>query len=483
MLVTIFQIEKESIFDFQAKEVSNNMFQEHTTSIVIVTYNQLGYTEQCVESIRRYTKPNTYEIIVVDNNSTDGTLEWLNKQNDIKVVRNTENKGYTIACNQGMRIAGEKNILLLNNDVFVTNNWLNNLLICLYCSEKVGAVGPVTNNCSYYQVDYQRISTNYKSPAEMQLFAEKHNISNPLQWESRLKLIGFCFLFKREVMEKIGLLDERYCRGHYADDDYSFRIREAGYTLTLCKDTFIHHFGGISFKVNPNILQQSVAEGCKLFEEKWGFNAIYHTNIRYELINLMEKCNVKPNVLEIGCGCGGTLLYISSRIPGASLFGIEINASAANIAKSFADITVADVEKIDFPYANDFFDIILLPDVLEHLRDPWYLVQKLKKHLKPQTGIILASIPNVMHFSVLNNLLNGHWKYEESGIMDKTHLRFFTFREIGDLFFGYTIEKIAINNSMPDETEKVKVDMILNIIDKDLREQVFAVQYLVSAKI
>jgi len=88
-----------------------------------------------------------------------------------------------------------------------------------------------------------------------------------------------------------------------------------------------------------------------------------------------------------------------------------------------------------------------------------------------------------MHFSVLNNLLNGHWKYEESGIMDKTHLRFFTFREIGDLFFGYTIEKIAINNSMPDETEKGKVDMILNIIDKDLREQVFAVQYLVSAKI
>ncbi|MEM5687388.1 hypothetical protein AAHB49_17780 [Bacillus cereus] len=93
---------------------------------------------------------------------------------------------------------------------------------------------------------------------------------------------------KKEVIDKIGLLDERFSPGNFEDDDYSFRIRREGYKLILCKDTFIHHFGNTSFKevaVNYNSLLE---ENSKKFEEKWGFNSSYSTNIRTDIINLID---------------------------------------------------------------------------------------------------------------------------------------------------------------------------------------------------
>ncbi|HBD01570.1 MAG TPA: glycosyl transferase, partial [Lachnoclostridium sp.] len=77
----------------------------HKTSIIILTYNNLDYNKPCIESIRKYTKAGTYEIVVVDNNSTDGTKEWLEEQNDLKVIFNTENVGFPKGCNQGISIA------------------------------------------------------------------------------------------------------------------------------------------------------------------------------------------------------------------------------------------------------------------------------------------------------------------------------------------------------------------------------------------
>ena len=90
------------------------------TSIVILTYNKLNYTKKCIESIRKYTCKESYEIIVVDNASTDGTIEWLKTQSDIITIFNKENLGFPKGCNQGIEIAQGSEILLLNNDVIVT---------------------------------------------------------------------------------------------------------------------------------------------------------------------------------------------------------------------------------------------------------------------------------------------------------------------------------------------------------------------------
>lgn len=105
------------------------------------------------------------------------------------------------------------------------------------------------------------------------------------------------------------------------------------------------------------------------------------------------------------------------------LYGIELNENSASIASLVADVIPYNVENGDLPYPQKSFDYIIFGDVLEHLYDPWKTLENMHRLLKPG-GKILASIPNIMHYSVINELLDGKWKYADAGILDRTHVRF-----------------------------------------------------------
>lgn len=237
------------------------------TSIVILTYNKLEYTKLCLNSIRQYTEPATYDIIVVDNHSTDGTVAWLQSQPDLRLILNNDNIGFPAGCNQGIAIAGGDSVLLLNNDTIVAPEWLANLRQCLFSAPDIGAVGAVTNSCS----NFQSIACEYGSIEEMLSFARRNNRSNAELWEDRGRLVGYCMLIKSEVIEKVGLLDEIFSPGNYEDDDYSLRIRKAGYRLILCRDAFVHHFGSISFAENTVPYNTLLETNKQKFIAKWGF--------------------------------------------------------------------------------------------------------------------------------------------------------------------------------------------------------------------
>src|SRR5439155_18149252 len=106
------------------------------TSIIIITCNELEYTRQCVDSIQRYTE-DPYELIFVDNGSTDGTGEFLRSLANTKIITNKTNRGFPAAANQGIRAANGKQILLLNNDTLVTPGWLRRLLQALHNDAKI----------------------------------------------------------------------------------------------------------------------------------------------------------------------------------------------------------------------------------------------------------------------------------------------------------------------------------------------------------
>ncbi|MCE5330031.1 glycosyltransferase, partial [bacterium] len=327
------------------------------TSIVIVTHNQLEYSQQCLNSIIEFTPAGSYEIILVDNNSEDGTTDYLksfrnqNKNIDMKLIFNKSNLGFPKGCNQGIVASSFENILFLNNDTVVTHNWLKNLLICINSSEKIGAAGPVTNYCS----NYQAINTNYKSMEEMQLFARQYNISDENLWEQRLNLVGYCLLLKRKVLDRVGYFDEDFSPGNYEDDDLSMRIIKAGYKLILCRDTFIHHFGSRSFKTNCSEFSELLKNNSKKFENKWGFNKDYSFYIRDDLISFIPRNNNKKlNFLEIGCACGATLLKLKNIFKNASLYGVELNPAAAGIASLFAETIIGDVENVKFDYPQKY---------------------------------------------------------------------------------------------------------------------------------
>lgn len=449
------------------------------TSIVMLTYNKLAHTQTCIDSIREYTASGTYELIVVDNHSTDGTVEWLKEQPDIRSILNSNNEGFPKGCNQGIEIAAGDSILLLNNDTIVTANWLSNLTTCLYSSASVGAVGAVTNNCSYSQ----SVPVNYKCTAEMHQFAREYNVSDPAKWEERLKLVGFCLLIKRQVIDEVGLLDELFTPGNYEDDDYSLRIRLAGYRLILCRDTFIHHFGSISFKSNNDLFARLLRDNAKKFEAKWGFNPTYSTFIRNEIINLLDAVPDRTmRVLEVGCACGGILLKLKHVFKDVDLYGIELNENAAKSAQLFAQVIVGDLEKIELGYPELFFDYIIMADVLEHMTDPWQVLRKVHKYLRPD-GKIIASIPNVMHFSVIRDMLNGFWNYQDAGILDRTHLRFFTLHEISKLFgeTGYGNLIYSFTTIPASEADLKFVDELCFLTSKSLAAQYTSYQYLIKA--
>ena len=200
------------------------MFQNKKTSIIILTYNNLDYNIICLESIKKYTTDETYEIIVVDNNSTDGTREWLKEQTDIKFILNDENVGFPKGCNLGIKASEKDNdILFLNNDTKVTPRWLDNLKICLYSDDKIGATASITNYCS----NYQSIGIPYNNMEGMIEFADKNNVSSSDKWEQKTRLVAFCMLIKREVINEIGNFDEIFTPGNYEDDDLCMRVINA----------------------------------------------------------------------------------------------------------------------------------------------------------------------------------------------------------------------------------------------------------------
>jgi len=387
----------------ESKEMKNQLedyikdikIKKFKTSIIILTYNNLDYNKICIESIKKYTNCD-YEIIVVDNHSTDGTVEWLETQEDIKVIYNKENLGFPKGCNQGIRIANGEEILLLNNDTIVTPNWLENLKECLYSSEEVAAVGPVTNSCP----NYQTIPIDYKSVEEMIVFAEKYNINEAKKWEEKLRLIGYCMLIKKDIVDEIGLLDERFTPGNFEDDDYSLRIRRAGYKLMLCKNSFIHHFGSLSFGEVSNDYSELLKRNRGEFFEKWGLDPYKIIDIEKEALDvIIEKSNINnlaPNILHLGCSGGATLLKVKGEIPNANLYGVEKIRELVVGTDDFAIITNNELELRE-NYGEVFFDYIIVSESYYNNKEVAVKSRNLVKYLKENgTLIIMASEKNKM---------------------------------------------------------------------------------------
>ena len=188
------------------------------TSIVIVTHNQIDYTRQCLDSIARLTDE-PYELIVVDNASTDGTVDYLRAKPGVRLIVNHTNRGFPAAVNQGIAAASGKQILLLNNDVIVTTGWLFRLLRARYGDPAIGIVGPCSNCVS----GPQQVQTHYDSLGDLDGFAWDWGGTHEGQCLDFHRLVGFCLLIKREVIETIGLLDEQFGIGCFEDDDYCLR--------------------------------------------------------------------------------------------------------------------------------------------------------------------------------------------------------------------------------------------------------------------
>lgn len=454
------------------------------TSFVILSYNLLEYTKLCIESIRLTVPHSAREIVVVDNASEDGSVEWLREQDDIILVENTENVGFPKGCNQGACAANKNNdIFLLNNDTVMVDNALFWLRMGLYENEQVGTTGSVSNYCG----NMQQVAEYVKDVGQLQIYGKFNNVPMEYPYEEKLFLIGFALLIKRDVFDKVGFLDERFTPGNYEDNDYGLRVLKAGYKNVLCKNSFIIHFGSKSFKKEMKKFIDISAINANKFKEKWDINPNYYFYPRKELVELLDEQTEKNmNILDIGCGCGAMLGYIKGHYPNVKTYGIEIVENAASFAQCIVDeVICADVEQLNFTWEEEFFDYVIMGDVLEHLRRPDLVLKRLKRHIK-KGGHIIVSIPNVKHYSViLPLLLNDEFTYSDAGILDTTHLKMYTATEIQRLITksGYTIEIMKYTQGRnPDETVNEILEKLLSALDLTNKETFMAYQYIVKAE-
>ncbi len=241
-------------------------------SIVVLTYNNLELNKACINSILFKTAYPNYELIILDNMSSDGTIDYLHKIEDlknekIKIIFNGKNSGFAGGNNLAIAAATGKYVLLLNNDTLVTRGWITNLVKHMENDESCGMCGAVTNSIG----NEAMIPVNYKNCKELDHFAYLYTNSHINEIYTDVdRLAMFCTLIRKSIIKEHGFLDEGYQVGMFEDDDYAKVIEKAGYCFYVAEDVFIHHVNNASFnKLEAKEYQKIFIKNKEYFEKKW----------------------------------------------------------------------------------------------------------------------------------------------------------------------------------------------------------------------
>lgn len=241
-------------------------------SIIVLTYNNLELNKKCFDSILKYTAYPNYELIIVDNQSTDGTVDYLKELEkeghpQVQIIFNQDNKGFAGGNNQGMQYATGDYILLLNNDTVISRGWITGMVKHMENDAKCGMCGSVTNSIG----NESMICVNYQGQEAMMKFAYGYTAAHMGEVFNDVdRLAMFCTMIRKDIIEKHGGLDEQYKVGMFEDDDYAQVVNKAGYNLVVAEDSFVHHVNNASFKKLEDATYRKIFEENKAkFEKKW----------------------------------------------------------------------------------------------------------------------------------------------------------------------------------------------------------------------
>jgi GT2 family glycosyltransferase/glycosyltransferase involved in cell wall biosynthesis len=248
---------------------------EPRVSVVVLTYNHLSMSQECLRSIEEFSDYPNLEVIVVDNASSDGSRDWLPlwerepsaAGHARRLILNDDNLGFSAGNNVGLRAATGEYLVVLNNDTHVTPGWVRTLVAHFRRDPRLGLVGPVTNNIG----NEARIAITYSGMDEMIVAAGAYTRAHPGESLPLATAAFFCVAMPRRVYEAVGDMDEQFGVGFFEDDDYCRRVEKAGFTIACAEDVFVHHRLSASFDALGAARKRELFDRNKvIYEAKWG---------------------------------------------------------------------------------------------------------------------------------------------------------------------------------------------------------------------
>lgn len=399
--------------------------EQNMVTIVFIAYNRLEKTKKSMGYLLKYTNHIKYKLLLLDNGSTDGTLEFF------KTVEHPNKKIYHITKNIGLGFGGDfirnevttKYIVWCANDAYPTKNWLDNLLACMESDETIAQAVPMSSNMS----NLQNPNLKFNSLEAMQKQAALFNkTSDPRKWQERLKTFGVIVIRRMSAARLIGDGDSGFFHD-FADDDFGLRILRAGYKQIVCGDTFTHHDHYHSVENDPIQFQKSLETGRENFKEKHhGLDAwIDMLNYETNLLNLGTYQQNNSNILGIDPLCGIPLLEIRNKFKLNGHFNTNLYGFTTN-AKHYHDLSFVcdghvNCDRINFLYecySKNSFDIVFLGNYLNSYPEPFKLLEnliemivdggqlfiKLKNTLDVTSFLATIGLTNVFHDEILTHI-------------------------------------------------------------------------------
>lgn len=413
------------------------------------------------------------DIVIIDMGIDKEIRTWVGRQNEFDYICAGYLENYAQILNTAIReFSVDENILIMNANQICLGDCIRQLEEISSSDFRIGAIVPADFNTRYPQT--ADMSTALRMAKEQRAQRKGESEIHPIMGISRQ-----CVFLTRHFIDGIGDMDERFLLPDTIMLDYSFRGLCQKWKLVSAEDVLVYEtFPQPDFYADVLGLNADRNE----LKEKWGMN-YFNVMPNGVLIKAIDrKEDEEFTVLEVGCDCGANLAGIKNLFPKSRLFGLEINPGAAAVAASFGEVQTGNIEDYNLAYEEQSFDYIIFGDVLEHLRDPERAVAYCRCFLRPQ-GKIITSIPNLMHYTVLRALIGGDFTYQDAGLLDRTHIHFFTLNEIVRMFAraGYRIDNCSFTRvgNMSEEDRRF-VEKLKDIGGCETFTYI-AFQYLVTA--
>jgi len=240
--------------------------------IIVPVYNKIEMTLQFLKSLKDHTK-HPYRLIIVDNGSDDLPDSLIDGFSDALIVRCQENLGFAGGCNKGIAASRNTIAAVVNNDVILTEGWLQRMVKGLLRDPTIAAIAPCTN----YSAGFQQVEdANYTSEAKMRIFAKEFASKHPGLIEDVEFVTGMCLVMRRNVLEQTRGFDERFKIGNFEDNDLCLRIKMLGLRIVVARDVFIHHLGNRTFQELRVDYETHMRNNQALYHEKWKNDSFFN---------------------------------------------------------------------------------------------------------------------------------------------------------------------------------------------------------------